>query len=34
VQRFVEKVAPWIIVLAAVPTVIVLAKQLANPVRG
>jgi hypothetical protein len=30
-QRFVEKVAPWIIVLAAVPTLIVFAKKIAAP---
>lgn len=30
-QHFVEKLAPWIIVLAAVPTIIVLAKQIATP---
>lgn len=34
VQAFVEKLAPWIIVLAAIPTVIVLAKQIANPARS
>jgi hypothetical protein len=30
-QHFVEKLAPWIIVLAAIPTIIVLAKTVANP---
>lgn len=30
-QNFVEKVAPWITVLAAIPAIIVLAKTLANP---
>lgn len=26
-QRFVEKVAPWIIVLGAIPTIILIAKN-------
>lgn len=33
-QGFVEKVAPWIIVLGAIPTIIYFAKQLANPARS
>lgn len=30
-QKFVETVAPWIVVLAAIPTVVVLVKKLAEP---
>lgn len=30
-QHFVEKIAPWIIVLGAVPTIIYFAKKLADP---
>jgi hypothetical protein len=30
-QAFVEKLAPWIIVLGAVPAIVVLAKKLASP---
>lgn len=30
-QRFVEKVAPWIVVIGAIPTIIVLAKMITAP---
>lgn len=30
-QHFVEKLAPWLIVLGAIPAIVVVAKKLASP---
>jgi hypothetical protein len=30
-QNFVEKLAPWVVVLSAIPTLIYFAKKLADP---
>lgn len=30
-QAFVEKLAPWIIVLGAIPAIVMVAKKIASP---
>jgi hypothetical protein len=32
-QRFVEKLAPWVVVLTAIPVIVAAVKQFSTPVQ-